>query len=85
MTLTKNQRSVIERVTNAFETGTADGDYGAISIYHDGPNKVRQITYGAPRRPSSATSGSSSKCTPMPGELTAQRWRHTPTASGMCR
>jgi chitosanase len=44
--LTKNQRSVIERVINAFETGTADGDYGAISIYNDGPNDVRQITYG---------------------------------------
>jgi chitosanase len=46
MNLTKSQRSVIERVINAFETGTADGDYGAISIYHDGPNKIRQITYG---------------------------------------
>ncbi len=46
MHLTREQKSVIERVVNAFETGSADGDYGAVSIYADGPNKVRQITYG---------------------------------------
>jgi chitosanase len=46
MILTKEQRSVIERVINAFETGTADGVYDAISIYHDGPHDIRQITYG---------------------------------------
>jgi chitosanase len=46
MILSKEQRSVIERVVNAFETGTADGNYGAISIYKDGPNDIRQITYG---------------------------------------
>ena len=37
---------MIDRVTNAFETGSTDGDYGAISIYHDGPTDIRQITYG---------------------------------------
>ncbi len=31
---------------NAFETGSAEGDYGDISIFADGPNDVRQITYG---------------------------------------
>ncbi|MGB9595503.1 MAG: chitosanase [Candidatus Poribacteria bacterium] len=46
MELTREQRSVIERVINAFETGKADGDYGCISIYNDGPHDIRQITYG---------------------------------------
>lgn len=46
MKLTKEQKSVIERVINAFETGKADGDYGCISIYSDGPHGIRQITYG---------------------------------------
>jgi chitosanase len=46
MNLTKEQKSVIKRVINVFETGTADGDYGSISIYHDGPHDIRQITYG---------------------------------------
>lgn len=46
MNLTPEQKSLLERVLNAFETGTADGDYGLISIYHDGPHDVPQITYG---------------------------------------
>jgi chitosanase len=46
MNLTPGQRSVIERVVNAFETGSADGDYANISIYHDGPGGIVQITYG---------------------------------------
>ena len=46
MKLTPNQKSVIERVINCFESGTADGDYGCISIYADGPHDIRQITYG---------------------------------------
>lgn len=46
MDLTTRQRSLIERVINAIETGSADGDYAAISIYADGPNDIRQITYG---------------------------------------
>lgn len=29
-----------------FETGSPGGDYANISIYHDGPGKIRQITYG---------------------------------------
>lgn len=44
--LTDSQRRICERVINVFETGTPAGKYGAISIYHDGPNKIRQITYG---------------------------------------
>jgi len=46
MELTREQKSTIERVINAFETGSADGDYANISIYHDGPHDIRQITYG---------------------------------------
>lgn len=46
ITLSPAQRRVIERIVNAFETGSADGDYGAISIYKDGPHGIRQITYG---------------------------------------
>jgi chitosanase len=46
MFLSKAQKSVIERTINAFETGTSNGKYDAISRYHDGPHKIRQITYG---------------------------------------
>jgi chitosanase len=46
MELSEAQRSIIERVINAFETGKADGDYSCISIYKDGPHDIRQITYG---------------------------------------
>jgi chitosanase len=46
MDLTAAQKSIIERVVNAFETGSADGDYGDISIFNDGPSDIRQITYG---------------------------------------
>ena len=46
MNLIPTQKKVIERIINVFETGTVGGDYGAISIYKDGPHKIRQITYG---------------------------------------
>ncbi len=46
MVLTPIQKSLIERVVNVFETGTPDGDYGNITIFHDGPHNIRQITYG---------------------------------------
>jgi len=46
MDLTDSQRRICERVINVFETGRVEGDYGAISIYHDGPGGIRQITYG---------------------------------------
>jgi len=46
MYLTASQRSLIERLINTIETGTPEGDYGAISIYADGPHDIRQITYG---------------------------------------
>ncbi|MEZ7795304.1 DUF2272 domain-containing protein [Citrobacter pasteurii] len=46
MILTSAQKSLCERVLNAFETGSAEGDYSAIAIFHDGPHGIRQITYG---------------------------------------
>ncbi len=46
MNLMPQQRRVIEQVINVFETGSPQGDYGAISIYADGPHDIRQITYG---------------------------------------
>lgn len=46
MNLTDTQRRIIEQVVNAFETGTAEGDYANISVYADGPHGIRQITYG---------------------------------------
>lgn len=39
-------RQLIQHVINVFETGSVEGDYGAISIFNDGPHDVRQITYG---------------------------------------
>lgn len=44
--LTPMQRLLCERVLNVFETGTPNGRYGAISIFADGPNLIRQVTYG---------------------------------------
>lgn len=46
MNLTPDQRRVCEQIINAFETGSAEGDYSNISIYADGPHGVKQITYG---------------------------------------
>ncbi|MFD2053540.1 chitosanase [Mesorhizobium calcicola] len=44
--LTATQKLICERVINVYETGTVEGRYGAISIYHDGPHGIRQITFG---------------------------------------
>lgn len=46
MKLTPAQKTIIERVVNAFETGRAQGDYGKIAIFNDGPHDIRQLTYG---------------------------------------
>ena len=46
MNLTLQQKRICEQIINAFETGSAEGDYSAISIFHDGPNNIRQVTYG---------------------------------------
>jgi chitosanase len=44
--LTDGQRRICEQVINVFETGTVEGKYGDISIYGDGPQRRRQITFG---------------------------------------
>src|SRR5262249_24336749 len=49
MQLTTQQKNICEQVINAFETGSAEGDYGALVIFADGPHDVRQITYGRSR------------------------------------
>lgn len=46
MKLTVSQKSTIEQVVNAFETGRAEGNYAAIAILRDGPHDIAQITYG---------------------------------------
>ncbi|MEN3370920.1 MAG: chitosanase [Verrucomicrobiota bacterium] len=46
MTLTPQQKRICERVLNVFETGSADGDYSNISIFNDGPGRIKQVTYG---------------------------------------
>lgn len=46
MNLAQTQQALIERVINVFETGSPDGNYSAIAIFHDGPHDIRQITYG---------------------------------------
>lgn len=46
MALAPEQKRICERVLNAFETGSADGDYSNISIFNDGPGRIKQITYG---------------------------------------
>lgn len=39
-------KNKIEAIVNVFETGSPQGDYAAISIYKDGKNGSRQITFG---------------------------------------
>ena len=39
-------KNKIQKIVNIFETGTPNGDYGCISLYDDGPNGIKQITYG---------------------------------------
>ena len=46
MKLTTNQKKLLEKVVNVFETGSTAGNYSAIAIFSDGPNNIRQITYG---------------------------------------
>ena len=44
--LTPDQKLICERVINAFETGSLQGNYSDITIFDDGPEGIRQITYG---------------------------------------
>jgi chitosanase len=44
--ITSKIKTKILQVINVFETGKPDGKYDSIVRYKDGPNKIRQITYG---------------------------------------
>ena len=44
--MTESQQNRILQTINVFETGSLEGDYAAISIYNDGKDNTRQITYG---------------------------------------
>lgn len=44
--VTDSIKALIESIVNAFETGSKGGDYSNVSVYHDGPNKCLQVTYG---------------------------------------
>jgi chitosanase len=46
MKLSDQQKHICEQVINAFESSSAAGKYGLISIMDDGPHKVKQISYG---------------------------------------
>ena len=46
MAISNVQKSKILSIVNVFETGTAAGNYAAISLYNDGPRGIKQITYG---------------------------------------
>jgi chitosanase len=39
-------KNKIQKIVNVFESGAPDGDYGCISLYEDGPNGIKQVTYG---------------------------------------
>lgn len=40
------KKTKIEQIVNCFETGSAAGNYGSIDLFFDGPNKVKQLTFG---------------------------------------
>lgn len=46
MSTITDKKNKIQCIVNVFETGTVKGDYSNISIYNDGPNGIKQITYG---------------------------------------
>lgn len=46
MNYSANQKTKIIDTVNVFETGKIEGNYGNVSIFHDGPHQIRQVTYG---------------------------------------
>ena len=46
MNLTAQQKRICEQVINVYETGSTQGNYSAIARFDDGPNRIRQVTYG---------------------------------------
>lgn len=45
-TLLMNNKELIIKILNCFETGKPETDFSSIFIYRDGPNKTRQLTLG---------------------------------------
>lgn len=43
---TSKQKQLIQHIVNAWETGKPEGNYSAVSIMDDGPNGIKQISYG---------------------------------------
>jgi chitosanase len=46
MKLSSKQKSILEKVINVFESGSTSGNYAAMAIFKDGPDNIRQITFG---------------------------------------
>lgn len=46
LTNTSNKKDKIMAILNVFETGSIKGDYSNITLYNDGKNRRKQITYG---------------------------------------
>lgn len=44
--ISTQQKLKITQIINVFETGSIEGEYSNISIYADGPQNIKQITYG---------------------------------------
>jgi len=46
MRISPEQKDIIDKVINCFETGKKEGVYHQVTILPDGPGKQRQVTYG---------------------------------------
>jgi len=46
-----DKKKKIQQILNVFETGKPEGDYSNVSIFHDAPGEVRQITFGRSQVP----------------------------------
>lgn len=44
--MTFETKNKIQRILNKIESGSQNGNYAAISLYKDGPNQIKQITFG---------------------------------------
>lgn len=44
--MTPETKNKIQRILNKIESGSQNGNYAAISLYKDGPNQIKQITFG---------------------------------------
>ena len=63
MNLTDQQKRICEQVINAFESGSAAGVYGAISIMDDGRTGCGKSPMAVRRQQNTETWRNCSKCT----------------------